>query len=173
MYKSYVAIPSACTEFGFYQTCEDNSHCPYARGYHSVNLDLEICEKGFGIKANRVYAGIESTLKYYGGWDLVPGREVNSEKEIELLRDESRALEGHKRLLFVNGDADPWSELSVVNDKRVQTIKVPGASHHFWTHSVKETDGHHVIEARKAIYRHVYDWLGIEGSQHKDESKIE
>eukprot|EP00985_Skeletonema_marinoi_P016597 scaffold8949_cov126-Skeletonema_marinoi.AAC.14 len=141
-----------CTEFGFYQTCEDNSNCPYARGHHNVDMDFEICEKSFGIDAKKVKASIESTREYYGGWDLIPGD------------DKSTVLEGQKRLLFVNGNADPWSELSV-NEKRgsshVQTINVPGASHHFWTHPVKESDDNHVVEARKAIYRHVYDWLGI------------
>jgi len=122
-------------------------------------MDFEICEKSFGIDAKKVEASIESTLAYYGGWDLIPGD------------DKSAVLEGQKRLLFVNGNADPWSELSV-NEKRgssnVQTIHVPGASHHFWTHPVKESDDNHVVEARQAIYRHVYDWLGINEDSPRD-----
>jgi len=154
-----------CTEFGFYQTCENNSNCPFAKGHHSLDLDLELCEKSFGIDAMKVKEGIESTLLYYGGWDLKPGD------------DSSSALEGQKRLIFVNGDVDPWSELSV-DEKRgsshVQSINVPGASHHFWTHPVKDSDDKHIVEARQAIYRHVYDWLGINGeSQPHSELKAE
>jgi hypothetical protein len=124
-------------------------------------LDLEICGKSFHVDAERVKASVESTLLYYGGWDLIPGD------------DKSSVLEGHKRLLFVNGDVDPWSELSVNEESGrsdVQTLKVFGASHHFWTHPVKETDDNHVVEARQSIYRHVYDWLGVDAdsSSHYD-----
>ena len=137
---------SACTEFGFYQTCENNSNCPFSKGHHSVDLDFEICEKAFGIDAKKVKDSIQSTLAYYGGWDLTPGD------------DKSGALEGQKRLIFINGDVDPWSELSV-DEKRgsshVQKIKVAGASHHFWTHSVRESDDKHVVQARQAIYRQI------------------
>ena len=150
---------SARTEFGFYQTCENNSNCPFAKGHHSLDLDLELCEKSFGIDATKVEEGIESTLLYYGGWNLKPG-------------------DGQKRLIFVNGDVDPWSELSV--DKKrgsshdVQSINVPGASHHFWTHPLKDSDDNHIVEARQAIHRHVYDWLGINGdTQSRYELEVE
>ncbi len=108
---------------------------------------------------------IQSTLAYYGGWDLTPGG------------DKSGALEGQKRLIFVNGDVDPWSELSV-DEKRgnshVQKIKVAGASHHFWTHPVRESDDKHVVEARQGIYRQIYDWLEIDAdSPHHYDLKTE
>lgn len=156
---------SACTEFGFYQTCEINSNCPYSKGHHGVDLDFEICEKAFGIEAKEVKESIQSTLEYYGGWDLIPGD------------DKSGALEGQKRLIFVNGDADPWSELSVDEQRgnsHVQTMTVHGASHHFWTHPVRESDDKRIVEARQAIYRHIYDWLEIDAdSPHHYDLKTE
>lgn len=74
--------------------------------------------------------------------------------------------EGQKRLIFVNGGADPWSELSVNESRgrgnvKVKTMKVPGASHHFWTHAVKESDDSKIVDVRKAIYEEIYNWLGI------------
>ena len=59
-----------CTEFGFYQTCEFNSTCPFQHGYHTIELDLEICEKAFGISPLAVKENIRETLLYYGGWDM-------------------------------------------------------------------------------------------------------
>lgn len=112
-----------------------------------------ICEKSFINDAEKVKASIESTLAFYGGCDLTPGD------------DQSSNLDGHTRLIFVNGDVDPWSQLSFFLERGsssdVLRIKVPGASHHFWTHPVKEADGIHIVEARKVIYRHVYAWLGV------------
>ena len=33
-----------CNEFGFYQTCHEDSDCPFARGFHGLNQDYEICQ---------------------------------------------------------------------------------------------------------------------------------
>jgi hypothetical protein len=41
---------------------------------------------------------------------------------------------------------------------------VQGASHHFWTHQVKETDGIEVERIREYIYSVVMDWLDIDSA---------
>ena len=87
-----------CNEFGFYQTCESDSSCPYARGYHGVDMDLELCERLFGIGPDEVRKRVEGTLAHYGGRSLVPGAE---------------GADGRRRLLFVTGDVDPWTELAM------------------------------------------------------------
>ena len=83
-------IWQTCTEFGFYQTCEVDSNCPYGKGFHTIDQDLEICEKAFGIDKNLVPSNVLASLEFYGGWNLKSSR-----------------------ILFVNGDVDPWSMLGV------------------------------------------------------------
>mmetsp|Transcript_2166 Transcript_2166/g.4975 ORF Transcript_2166/g.4975 Transcript_2166/m.4975 type:complete len:589 (-) Transcript_2166:29-1795(-) len=129
-----------CTEFGFYQTCEAASSCPYGKGYHTIDLDLEICRRAFGITEGNVWSNVQQSIEQYGGWNI----------------DASR-------ILFVNGDIDPWAMLGVDFDhgssSALSTIWVEGASHHFWTHEIKDSDGEGIKKAREAIYRHVVEWL--------------
>jgi len=132
-----------CTEFGFYQTCEVDSECPYGKGHHNLSMDLEICARAFGVEMDSVWGGVEQSNEQYGGWSI----------------DSSR-------ILFVNGEVDPWSMLSVDLDHgrsaELPTIWVEGASHHFWTHKVSESDGKNTVGARKAIYGQIIEWLYLE-----------
>eukprot|EP00565_Helicotheca_tamesis_P003372 CAMPEP_0185729156 /NCGR_PEP_ID=MMETSP1171-20130828/4497_1 /TAXON_ID=374046 /ORGANISM="Helicotheca tamensis, Strain CCMP826" /LENGTH=564 /DNA_ID=CAMNT_0028397933 /DNA_START=242 /DNA_END=1936 /DNA_ORIENTATION=+ len=140
-----------CNEFGFYQTCDENSLCPFGRGYHSIGEDLEICEVGFGVHAKDVKANVENSLEYYKGWDM-----------------------DGSRILFVNGDVDPWAELSITGDRGSEehpTVWVKEASHHFWTHMVKETDGEAIADARLVIQGQVMEWLEEEENNDNDGKK--
>ena len=83
-------IWQTCTEFGFYQTCEVGSNCPFGKGFHVLDQDLEICEQAFGIDKDKVKFNVQDSLDYYGGWDIKGSR-----------------------IMFTNGDVDPWSELAV------------------------------------------------------------
>ncbi|KAL7508256.1 hypothetical protein ACHAXN_005317 [Cyclotella atomus] len=159
-----------CTEFGFYQTCNSDSDCPYAKGYHEVDRDLELCQKVFGISPEDVRTSIQSTLEYYGGWNLTPSAEAMegavpaSGPRNLLINGGINADTNDQRILFVNGDVDPWSELAVSEQRGVsnddEVISVPGASHHFWTHKIKESDGDAIVDAREQIYNVVSSWLG-------------
>ena len=125
-----------CTEVGFYQTCTVNSTCPFARGLHVLDDDLEICQRAFGIDPEMVRGNVEDTLNEYGGWDIASSR-----------------------ILSVNGDIDPWSAKSYSNSGRTD-IELPsywsiGASHHYWTHEVKGSDGFGIMRTREIIY----DWV--------------
>lgn len=128
-----------CTEFGFYQTCEKTSLCPYGKGFHPLGLDFEICERCFGVDRNDVRDNVQDSLDYYGGWGIESSR-----------------------IMFVNGEVDPWAMLGVTVEHagaNKPTLWVKGASHHFWTHPVKDTDGYEIVAARDAIYRQVMIWL--------------
>lgn len=129
-----------CTEFGFYQTCEYNSTCPFGQGMHNVDQDLEICLKAFGRTPEQVAGSVRSTLERYGGWKL-----------------------STTRILSVTGDVDPWSELAIRtrHNNDLPAYSVPGASHHFWTHSVKDTDDSEISKAREIIYETVSEWLQV------------
>mmetsp|Transcript_23393 Transcript_23393/g.58507 ORF Transcript_23393/g.58507 Transcript_23393/m.58507 type:complete len:493 (-) Transcript_23393:89-1567(-) len=129
-----------CTEFGFYQTCEDtpSSMCPYMRGFSSLNDSLELCAQAFGIPASNVADAVERTNTFYGG----------------------RRPAG-ERILFPNGSVDPWHALGVLQAPRRSepALWVKGASHHFWTHPSKPSDTLAVVQARHIIWKTVLVWL--------------
>ncbi len=132
-----------CTEMGFYQTCELNSTCPFGRGYHELDADLDICEKAFGIDKYLVPINVRETLTYYGGWDMKG-----------------------TRILSVNGDVDPWSAQSMnvggpKNSTDLPTYWSVGASHHFWTHQMKASDDKGINATRKFIHDWVINLLQI------------
>lgn len=89
---------------------------------------------------------VRDTLDYYGGWDMKASR-----------------------ILSVNGDIDPWSALSlnVKKDRKdgdYDQVALPtywsrGASHHFWTHVVKKSDGIDLMETREIIFGWVIDLI--------------
>ena len=168
-----------CTEFGFYQTCplNHNKACPFARGWHVVTQDLQLCQVAFGLTAFQVQAAVQETRDYYGG------REFGTDST---------------RILSLNGQVDPWSELALFpNNTTVTThdmlldgttkweepsdshrrsrrrrrstetrtkeslpsIMIPGASHHFWTHASLPTDRPPIVAARTYIHETVRQWL--------------
>ena len=132
-----------CTEFGFYQTCKQGTNCPYGKGFHPLEHDFERCSKAFGIQKEEVQESVRQTLEYYG----------------------DKKLKGGSRILSVNGDVDPWSTLARTNDTThdplLPVYNVVGASHHFWTNPVKETDGPSEQKARDFIHQTMTEWLGL------------
>lgn len=56
-----------CTEFGWYQTCETGSNCPYTQGYNTISWALDICNELFGMLPGDVLHNIEKTNAFYGG----------------------------------------------------------------------------------------------------------
>lgn len=141
-----------CTEFGFYQTCLDD--CPFASYWHQVDMDLEICYRVFNI--TNVYDNVQNSLDHYGGKAFVNTDATN--------------------ILSINGNVDPWSVLGLKeNDStsyRLPTKIVDGASHHFWTHAVKDTDALEVIQIREFLYSCLQSWLGINPLVLSDSDKV-
>ncbi len=139
-------IWQTCTEFGFYQTCDED--CPFASHFHSIDLDLEICSLVFNISSTDVYKNVQASIDLYGGKKFLDS--------------------GASNILTVNGNVDPWSVLGL-EERDSTNYKLPvkmvdGASHHFWTHAVKDTDAVEIIKIREYIYSCVMSWLGIETS---------
>ena len=68
-----------CTEFGWYQTCETGTNCPYAQGYldcrvgakwpgfNVLQWNLDLCKLLFGIEPAEVMANMAATNRFYGG----------------------------------------------------------------------------------------------------------
>jgi serine protease 16 len=136
-YRSW--LWQTCIEVGFYQTCEET--CPFASFYHLVDMDLELCEAAYNV--TNVYENVQASIDYYGGLDIRDG----------------------SRLLSVNGDVDPWSMLGLQESPKysLPVEMVKGASHHFWTHAVKDTDAPEIVQVREYIYSVVMSWLDVDG----------
>lgn len=154
-----------CTEFGFYQTCPKNSGCPYTQGLHGLDTDLQICQEAFGIKPESVTAQVGDQVTPSNNFMTLHDKSVH---EIELLVCLSSQVAysnayygsdkpGATRILFPNGDVDPWSAMGVQHapTKAAPTLMVSGASHHFWTHPSLPTDQAEVVEARQVIWYQV------------------
>ena len=123
-----------CTEWGFYQTCEEGSQCPYTQGLHTIAVDYDICLQAFGVPSSAVDKQIAYTNAVYGG----------------------RNIQG-SRILFPSGQIDPWQASSVLEapNSEEPTLWVVGASHHFWTHPSLPTDSAEVNQARQVIWAQV------------------
>jgi len=139
--KARVWFWQTCTAFGFYQTCDSDSACPFMRTPWLSNLSasLEDCRIAFGDDArDGVMRAIEATNEAFGG--VTPAA---------------------TRLLFVNGEIDPWRAASVTNSPSsgIEVLFVPGASHHAWTHPERANDSHALIAARQSIHATVTRWL--------------
>jgi pimeloyl-ACP methyl ester carboxylesterase len=127
-----------CTEFGYYQTCEEDSICPFGRGLHPIDMDFEICQVAYNLTQKEVEQNVAKTVEWYG--DV-----------------RKRAT----RVLSVNGDVDPWSVLAILDSDNplMPAHIVKGASHHFWTHASKGSDNQEVRDARDIIHLKVMEWL--------------
>eukprot|EP00435_Cladocopium_sp_Y103_P017003 s1695_g4.t1 len=130
-----------CREFGWYQTCESGSNCPYTQGYNTINWALELCRLLFDMSPGDVLHNIDKTNQFYGG----------------------AAYPGATHTVFPNGEVDPWHWESTLvgEDPTVDTIFVKGASHCEWMHAVKPGMAGMLIEAKKAIQNKIASWLPV------------
>ncbi|KAM6933246.1 thymus-specific serine protease [Xenentodon cancila] len=128
-----------CTEFGFYQTCEDVA-CPFS-GMSTLQAETRLCAMVFGISQHSLPAHIAFTNRFYGGGNPHT-----------------------RRVLYVNGGIDPWKELSVVQDRgdkgdEAQTVFIKDTAHCADMSSGRVTDRQSLRKARKEIEKHVTEWL--------------
>ena len=128
-----------CTEFGWYQTCETGSNCPYAQGYNVLQWNLQLCQLLFGIEPAQVMANMAATNSFYGGSSFPNATQV----------------------IFPNGEVDPWHWESclVSPEPSVDTLFVKGASHCEWMHAVKSGMTESLILAKQAIQNRIASWL--------------
>ena len=120
---------------------------PVMRGsrYNLLPDDDSFCASDYGISPSQIQANIDKTNKYYGA-----GRP-------DLAQNASR-------ILYVNGNVDPWSGLSILTSpsQGLPVLEVEGASHHAWTHPSTPSDQATVVAARKLIRAQVSKWLAEE-----------
>ncbi|KAF0879871.1 TSSP protease, partial [Crocuta crocuta] len=130
-----------CTEFGFYVTCEDPS-CPFSQ-LPTLPSQLELCEQVFGLSSSSVAQAVAQTNSYYGG-----------------------QTPGATRVLFVNGDTDPWHALSVTaasgpSEPSESALLIPGASHCVDMAPETSSDSSNLRLGRQSILRRLQTWLGL------------
>ena len=132
-----------CTEFGFYQTCDLGSGCFYTQGLNLLNDMDAFCMADYGISQPEIAASVARSNAFYGA-------------------DRPDLAHNASRIMYVNGDVDPWSGLSILRSPSdgLPTLLVPGASHHAWTHPTYPTDQPSVVKARALIRQQVEAWLG-------------
>lgn len=139
-----------CTSYGFYQTCDPDSACPFTSDPHTNSLQdsLDDCKTAFGDLGASVEAAVQTTNVQWGG-----------------LRPVAR------NLLFVNGEVDPWNAASVEVSPGpgITVLWVPGASHHAWTHPPAANDPGPIVTVRKQINDIVGGWLDEHLSATKSE----
>lgn len=129
-----------CTEFGFFQTLNSKN------GPFTLNIPLEYydetCTTLFGsdFDEKRVDEGVKATNALYGG------RYPNVTK-----------------VVFVNGDVDPWHTLSVLENLSddAPTIVIPKSSHCQVMSSDSIQDSIEMSEARKKIKSLLKSWTGL------------
>jgi len=133
-----------CTEFGFYQTCEVGTGCFFTQGLNLLLDQASFCETDFGIRVDEIAGSVAATNAKYGG--RAPDKALNA-----------------SRIMFVNGDVDPWSSMSILKSPTTSlpTLMVPGASHHAWTHPSQESDQKSVKRAREVIRDQLRRWLAM------------
>jgi hypothetical protein len=95
---------------------------------------LDICDKAFGQPPSKVVSNIQHAKALYGGANIQSSR-----------------------IMFTNGEIDPWQANGVLSSPNDQepTLMVAGASHHFWTHPSLPTDTVEVRNARETIWNQV------------------
>ncbi|XP_063793920.1 thymus-specific serine protease [Pseudophryne corroboree] len=125
-----------CTEFGYYQTCEDSS-CPFSP-LISLNSQLDLCSQVFQIPAMSVSQSVQFTNEFYGA-------------------DHPKS----SRIIFVNGDVDPWHALSVLKNQSHSEIAIfiNGTAHCANMGPSRPTDPASLRKAREEIAIKIGDWL--------------
>jgi len=129
-----------CAEFAFYQTCDPDSQCIFTKDPHfdTLQSNYDLCKFAFNIDGSQTEKRVDFSNLYYGS-------------------DQTAS----SRILFVNGQIDPWHALSVLQSLSAQepALWVEGASHHAWTHPPQPTDSPQIVAVRQEIMDQVNSWL--------------
>ncbi|KAF7651067.1 hypothetical protein LDENG_00116510 [Lucifuga dentata] len=127
-----------CTEFGFYQTCEDAS-CPFSR-MPTLQAQAKLCALLFGISQHSLPERVAFTNIYYGA-------------------DHTHT----RRVLYINGGIDPWQELSVVQkrteEEEEEVIFIEDTAHCADMMIGRVADRCSLKKARREIENHLAQWL--------------
>lgn len=127
-----------CNEFGFYQTT-DSARQPFGTMF-PLTFSVQQCMDIFGSKFNESYiiSGIDSTNTNYGGFGYLG-----------------------EKVLFVNGDIDPWHALSFTTDtpSYIHSISIHGTAHCANMYPASPDDSQQLKDARLKIDATIGTWI--------------
>lgn len=134
-------IYQTCTEFAFFQTLDSNNE-PFTHNF-PLEYYVEICKALFGsdFDEKRADEGVKATNALYGG------RDPNVTK-----------------VVFVNGDLDPWHTLSVLKNlsDEAPAFLIPKSSHcAVMFSSNPHVDSIEMSKARQKIKSLIKSWIGL------------
>ncbi|XP_052819166.1 thymus-specific serine protease-like [Mya arenaria] len=130
-----------CSQFGYYQTCDKNTSCPFSKLMSLDFSDLQICQKVFKINEEDVFSNVQFSNDYYGANHTA-----------------------QSNIVFVNGNIDPWHYLSILADQEMYrnvAVFIDGTAHCADLGSSKPTDPESLTDARMAIARYVTQFLDL------------
>ncbi|OWF35753.1 thymus-specific serine protease-like [Mizuhopecten yessoensis] len=132
-----------CTQFGYYQTCDANTSCPFS---HLIDLtsQTQLCRDFFSISPKDIPKFVGFTNEYYGG----------------------SSPRGSK-IIFSNGSIDPWHKLGVLTGLSAteQAVFIEGTAHCNDLMPSKPKDPPQLTAARRKIASIITGWL-------KDEQRV-
>ncbi|KAL4234124.1 Thymus-specific serine protease [Mactra antiquata] len=124
-------IFQTCSQFGYYQTCDVNTDCPFSHLMSLEYSDIQICQNVFKINAEDVDKYVQFSDDYYGG---------NKTQQ--------------SNIVFVNGSIDPWHWLSVLSNRTdvgEYSVFIPGTAHCADLRPQSDNDPAALKEARQQI----------------------
>ncbi|XP_033734506.1 thymus-specific serine protease-like [Pecten maximus] len=130
-------IWQTCTQFGYYQTCDDNTNCPFSR-LIDLPSQTKLCSDFFNITPQDIAKFVSFTNDYYGG-DRPHGNKI----------------------IFSNGSIDPWHKLGVLTDlsDTEKAVFIVGTAHCNDLGSSNSKDPQQLTAARKKIATIITGWL--------------
>ncbi|XP_060082969.1 thymus-specific serine protease-like [Ylistrum balloti] len=130
-------IWQTCTQFGYYQTCDAKTNCPFSR-LIDLPSQTKLCSDFFSISPQDIPKFVSFTNEYYGG-DTPHGNKI----------------------IFSNGSIDPWHKLGVLTDLNPseQAVFIKGTAHCNDLRSSNSKDPPQLTAARKKISSIIMDWL--------------
>lgn len=134
-------VYQTCTEFGYYQTCENGTSCPFST-LMDLGINFEVCADAYDTRLTEQLnaARVDFTNDYMGGQDI-----------------------GSSRILFTNGLIDPWHALSVLpgnnQNPANQALVIPDGAHCRQMLPSEPTDPPDVKAARLAAAAILAGWL--------------
>lgn len=129
-----------CTQFSYWQTCEDGTPCPFSK-LMTLDSNTQQCADGF--TSNFTFA-------------------VNQAATVQTNALLGGNMIGGSRIIFQNGDIDPWHVLSIYQANNAQgfpSVFIPGAAHCRPMSPSSPNDPPAVIQGRKETAAYLANYL--------------
>ena len=129
-----------CTQFSYWQDCDKDSQCPLSKAFMTLDSNTQQCQDAFGPGVSRFLnaRATRFTNAYMGGQAIASSR-----------------------IVFVNGNVDPWHALSLYNSTQPEqpSVFINGTAHCRNMYPSRPTDPPALVEARKKIDALLADFM--------------